>query len=190
MNRREDQIESLLTATVEALGCELWGIEFLSQGRHSKLRVYIERPGGVTVDDCERVSREIGDLLDVEDVIPSAYTLEVSSPGLDRILFKAEQFQANVGAVVDVRLRFGLPERAHDGRTCILVVTVDSQTVGLLVDAVNEVKSFPPETISAPPQRDDGKATCDYVAGLGKQGDEVTILLDIHRLLFDAQLRA
>jgi ribosome maturation factor RimP len=106
LNRREDQIESLLAPVVEALGCELWGLEYMSQGKRSRLRVYIDRPEGVTVDDCERVSREVSDLLDVEDVIPSTYTLEVSSPGMDRILFKDAHYQANVGAVVDVRLNF------------------------------------------------------------------------------------
>jgi len=113
LNRREDQIENLLAPTVEALGCELWGLELLSQGRRSKLRVYIERPEGVTVDDCERVSREVSDLLDVEDVIPSAYTLEVSSPGMDRILFKDEHYRANLGAMVDVRLNFPFEGRKH-----------------------------------------------------------------------------
>ncbi len=113
MNRREDQIETLLTPTVEALGCELWGLEFLSHGRHSKLRIYIERPEGVTVEDCERVSREVSDLLDVEDVLPGSYTLEVSSPGMDRILFKSAHFEANVGAVVDVRLNFPFEGRKH-----------------------------------------------------------------------------
>lgn len=113
MNKREDQIERLLTPTVEALGCELWGVEFMSQGRHSRLRIYIERPEGVTVEDCERVSREVSDLLDVEDAIPAAYTLEVSSPGLDRILFKSRHFQDNVGAMVDVRLNFPFEGRKH-----------------------------------------------------------------------------
>jgi ribosome maturation factor RimP len=113
LNRREDQLESLLTPAIEALGCELWGLEFLSQGRRSRLRIYIDRPEGVNVDDCERVSREVSDLLDVEDVMPSAYTLEVSSPGMDRILFKAAHYEANVGAVVDVRLNFPLDGRKH-----------------------------------------------------------------------------
>lgn len=113
LNRREDQIESLLTPAVEALGCELWGVEFMSQGRHSRLRIYIERPDGVSVDDCERVSREVSDLLDVEDVMSESYTLEVSSPGMDRILFKADHYLANVGATVDVRLNFPLEGRKH-----------------------------------------------------------------------------
>ncbi len=113
MNRREDQLEALLTPAIEALECELWGLEFLSQGHRSRLRIYIDRPEGVSVDDCERVSREVSDLLDVEDVMPSAYTLEVSSPGMDRILFKAAHYQANLGAVVDVRLNFPLDGRKH-----------------------------------------------------------------------------
>lgn len=113
LNRREDQIERVLTPTVEALGYELWGLEYLSQGKHAKLRVYIERPEGVTVEDCERVSRELSDLLDVEDIIPSSYTLEVSSPGMDRILFKEAHYAANVGAVVDIRLNFPFEGRKH-----------------------------------------------------------------------------
>ncbi|MFU8813782.1 MAG: ribosome maturation factor RimP [Pseudomonadales bacterium] len=113
MNLRENQIEKLLTPVVEGLGCELWGLEFMSQGRRSRLRVFIDRPEGVTVEDCERVSRDVSDLLDVEDVMPEFYTLEVSSPGMDRILFKAEHYQANLGAVVDVRLNFPLEGRKH-----------------------------------------------------------------------------
>ena len=94
--------------TVESLGCEIWGIEFLRQGKYSKLRLYIDRPGEemVTVDDCADVSRHVGDILDVEDFSNNAYTLEVSSPGMDRILFKSAQYQASVGEQVDIRLNF------------------------------------------------------------------------------------
>ena len=107
MNTREHDIEVLLTPVVEGLGCELWGIEFAAQGRHSRLRVYIERAEErVTIEDCERVSRAVSDMLDVEDVISSAYTLEVSSPGMDRILFKPAHYLRNVGAIVDVRLHY------------------------------------------------------------------------------------
>lgn len=106
MNTREQDIERLLTPAIEALGCELWGIELMSMGRHSKLRVYIERSEGVSIDDCERVSRNVSDLLDIEDVMPQAYTLEVSSPGMDRILFRPDHYVQNVGATVDVRLHF------------------------------------------------------------------------------------
>ena len=96
----------MLTPTVESLGCTIWGVEYLSQGKHSKLRLYIDRDGGVDVDNCAEVSRHVSDILDVEDFSNSAYTLEVSSPGMDGILFKETQYQEAVGEQVDVRLNF------------------------------------------------------------------------------------
>ena len=86
----------------------IWGVELLSHGRHSKLRLFIDNPQGVSIDDCERVSRQVSDVLDVEETFGQSYTLEVSSPGMDRILFKADQFEANVGQTIDVRLNFPL----------------------------------------------------------------------------------
>ena len=94
----------MLTPTVESLGCSIWGIEYLSQGKHSKLRVYIDSADGVTVDDCAAVSRHISDILDVEEFSNNTYTLEVSSPGLDRVLFKEDQYEGSVGEQVEVRL--------------------------------------------------------------------------------------
>jgi len=106
LNRKEQQIEDLLAPTVQGMGFVIWGVELLSQGRHSKLRLYIDSPDGVAVEDCARVSRQVADLLDVEDVMPQSYTLEVSSPGMDRILFKPEQYDASVGEQVEIRLNF------------------------------------------------------------------------------------
>jgi ribosome maturation factor RimP len=102
---KDRQIEEMLVATVEALGFALWGVEYISQGRHSALRVYIERDSGITVDDCAAVSSQISAILDVEDPISGEYTLEVSSPGMDRRLFTLEQYSAYVGEVVDLHLR-------------------------------------------------------------------------------------
>ncbi len=106
MNSKEKQLENLIAPTVTALGCELWGLEYMAQGRRSLLRIYIERADGVSVEDCERVSRQVSGLLDVEDPIKTNYTLEVSSPGLDRLLFRAEQYQRYLGETLDVRLNF------------------------------------------------------------------------------------
>lgn len=106
MNRRERQVEELLTPTVESLGCTIWGVEYLAQGKHSKLRLYIDREGGIDVDNCAEVSRHVSDILDVEEFSQSAYTLEVSSPGMDRILFKEAHYEEAVGEQVDVRLNF------------------------------------------------------------------------------------
>lgn len=90
---------------MQTLGLELWGIEHLMRGRSSLLRIYIDSGQGITIEDCERVSRQVSGILDVEDPLPGEYTLEVSSPGLDRPLFSFEQYQRFVGEVVNLRLR-------------------------------------------------------------------------------------
>jgi ribosome maturation factor RimP len=102
---REQKIEALLEPTVEALGFELWGLEYLSQGRHTLLRLYIDRENGVTVDDCAEVSRHVSGVLDVEDPITGEYTLEVSSPGVDRLLFRLDHYPTYVGEWIELRLR-------------------------------------------------------------------------------------
>ena len=104
MKNKELQIEELIVPTVEALGAYVWGVEYLNQGRKSLLRIFVEREEGVSVDLCAEVSRHVSDLLDVEEIMLSAYTLEVSSPGMDRLLFKSEQYAAHVGERLDVRL--------------------------------------------------------------------------------------
>ncbi len=106
MNRKEQQLQELIAPTVDALGCELWGIEYVAQGRRSLLRIFIERPDGVSVEDCERVSRQVSGLLDVEDPIKTNYRLEVSSPGFDRLLFRPDQYLRYLGETLDVRLNF------------------------------------------------------------------------------------
>jgi ribosome maturation factor RimP len=105
MATKDQQITGLLGPTVEALGFELWGVEYLSQGRHSLLRVYIDAESGITVEDCARVSAQISSLLDVEEPISGEYTLEVSSPGMDRLLFRLDQYPGFVGETVELRLR-------------------------------------------------------------------------------------
>ena len=117
MTRKEQELEALLAPTVEGLGCQVWGIEYNPRGRNSTLKLYIDREDGVTIDDCERVSRQVSALLDVEDPIVHAYRLEVSSPGVDRALFHREQYLANVGEQIDVHLAFPLAGRRHfEGR--------------------------------------------------------------------------
>ena len=105
MASKEQQLSDMLETTIEALGFELWGLEYLSQGRHSVLRIYIESENGITVDDCAAVSAQVGSVLDVEDPVSGEYTLEVSSPGMDRLLFKLAQYPGYVGETVELRLR-------------------------------------------------------------------------------------
>ena len=105
MASKDQQIADMLQSTVEALGFELWGVEYLSQGRHSVVRVYIDGPDGITVDNCAVVSEQVGSLLDVEEPVSGEYTLEVSSPGVDRLLFRPEQYPGYVGEVIELKLR-------------------------------------------------------------------------------------
>ena len=124
-------VSELIEPTVAALGLELWGIELVKQGSFSLLRIYIEREEGVTIEDCEKLSRQASALLDVEDPIAGEYTLEVSSPGLERPLFTAEQFAQYVGSEVNLRLRNPLEgRRKFKGK----IVKVTGDNICLLVD--------------------------------------------------------
>ena len=105
MATREQQLTELLEPTVEALGFELWGVEYVASGKHTLLRLYIDAEQGITVDNCAAVSEQVSAVMDVEDPISSEYTLEVSSPGMDRLLFKLDQYPAYVGEWVELRLR-------------------------------------------------------------------------------------
>ncbi len=105
MASKDQQMADMLQSTVAALGYVLWGVEHMAQGKHSVVRVYIDCPAGITVEDCAAVSEQVSSILDVEDPITGEYTLEVSSPGMDRLLFKMEQYAGYVGETVEVRLR-------------------------------------------------------------------------------------
>lgn len=105
MAGKEDLLRDLIGPIVTALDCELWGIEYNSQGRHTMVRIYIDGPEGVSVDDCANVSRQVSSVFDVEDPISGEYNLEVSSPGLDRPLFSLSQYGSYIGEQLQVRLR-------------------------------------------------------------------------------------
>jgi ribosome maturation factor RimP len=119
-----EELNALLAPAITDLGLELIGIEYSPNSAGSVLRVYIDEPErGVTIDDCERASREISALLDVNDPVAGRYTLEVSSPGLERPLFTPEHFARFIGEVakinvslpLDGRRRFQGPIRAVEG---------------------------------------------------------------------------
>ncbi len=94
----------MLEPAITALGYTLWGIEYVPQGKHSLLRVYLDKEGGIDIEDCAQASRQISSILDVEDPISGEYTLEVSSPGIDRVLFNLDQFREYLGWYVQLRL--------------------------------------------------------------------------------------
>lgn len=104
-NPVQEKLSAMLEPAVKAVGCDLWGVDFVSQGRHSVLRVYIDREGGVNIDHCEQVSHQVSAVLDVEDPIKSEYTLEVSSPGMDRPLFSMAHFSDYIGSDLHMRLK-------------------------------------------------------------------------------------
>lgn len=104
MASRVSVLTALIEPVINAMGYQLWGVEYLGQGKHSILRVYLDKAGGVDIEDCVQASKQISSLLDVEDPIKSEYTLEVSSPGLDRMLFSLAQFQEYAGHHSKIRL--------------------------------------------------------------------------------------
>jgi ribosome maturation factor RimP len=104
-----ERLTRLVEPVVEGLGYELVGLEFDSRAR--VFRVYIDQPGGVTLDDCTRVSHQLSGMMDVEDPIPGEYQLEISSPGMDRPLFTVEHFRRFSGSLIRLQL-----VRALEGR--------------------------------------------------------------------------
>ena len=149
MSSKLEQLQALLAPVVEALGYQCWGIEFISQGRHSLLRVYIDHANGILVDDCEKVSRQLSGVLDVEDPISGEYTLEVSSPGMDRPLFTVEQYAAHVWWQVKVKLRSPYEGRRNfqgvlrgvEGQD--VVVQVDDHEYLLPIDSIDKANIIP-----------------------------------------------
>ena len=99
----EQQTENLLEPIVTGFGFELVDVEYVKEAGTWYLRVYIDKPGGITVDDCEAVSRKFSDILDEKDYIEDAYIFEVSSPGLGRPLKKEKDFQRSLGEEVEIR---------------------------------------------------------------------------------------
>jgi ribosome maturation factor RimP len=122
---KDAELKSLLEPAINGLGYEFWGLELI-RARGATLRVYIDRDGGVGLADCEAVSRELSSVLDVHDPIKSGYTLEVSSPGLDRPLFTAAQFEQFAGHQAKVALYEPLNgRRKFDGS----ILGVDAQSI-------------------------------------------------------------
>lgn len=99
----EEKTETLLSPIVERFGVEIYDVEYVKEGKEYYLRVYIDKPEGVNILDCENVSRELSDVLDREDFIPDAYILEVSSPGLGRALKKDRHLEKSLGEMVEIK---------------------------------------------------------------------------------------
>ncbi len=130
MQELRSRLRAMLAPGAEALGFELVDVELVGSPQHPTVRVYIDSPRGVTVDDCADVSHQLSAILDVEDPIPGSYTLEVSSPGLDRPLVRPEDFRRFRGELV--RLRTFAP---LEGRRNFKGVIVDVTAEHVVVEA-------------------------------------------------------
>lgn len=125
------KLKQLLQPVVEALGCQLWGLDLQAGGKTKLLRIYIDRAEDVIgIEDCEKVSRQSSAILDVEEAINGEYILEVSSPGMDRPLYELDHYQQFIGEDISLRLRFPYEGRrnfkgrltAVDGDEVVVVV--------------------------------------------------------------------
>jgi ribosome maturation factor RimP len=144
-----EELARLLEPAVERLGYELSDLELKVGGKDGVIRVFIDRPEGVDLSDCEVVSKQLSALLDVEDPVPGHYVLEVSSPGLDRKLTKPEHFQRYVGHDVRIKLRMPLEGRRNfRGKLMAageerIEVEVDGLSYGLGVETIESARLVP-----------------------------------------------
>jgi ribosome maturation factor RimP len=149
MSQQPAQLRQLIEPAVESLGYELVGLEYRGSATNGLLRVYIDHQDGITLDDCQAVSHQLSGVLDVEDPIQGHYALEVSSPGLDRPLFKAQDYARFAGQQVKVRMH-GMIEgrRNFTGRLLGLegdsaIVEVDGEEYLLPLDQVDQARLIP-----------------------------------------------
>jgi len=143
MTPKQQQLTELLEPSVVSLGLVLWAIEIVGRANRSTLRLVIDHPDRqVTVEDCEAVSRQVSRILDVEDPLPERYTLEVSSPGIERVLHKLEHFEQFVGYQAKVKLKVSFEGRKNYSG---VIAGVENQAV-LLQQGETEYE-FPAEHI-------------------------------------------
>ncbi len=143
-------IGDMLEPGIRSLGYELVGVEFQTGGKGGGLlRVYIDSENGISAEDCQKVSYQVSGLLDVEDPIPGHYTLEVSSPGLDRLLFRAEDFDRFAGQLVKLRLTYPVEgQRKFKGRLVGMrgenvVIEGDEMEISLPFDQIEQARLVP-----------------------------------------------
>ena len=104
MSKIEEKVESLIKEKIENIGYELYDVEYVKEGKNYFLRIFIDKPEGIDLNDCERVNHEINELLDTKDYIKEQYFLEVSSPGVERVLKKDKHLQASIGKEINIKL--------------------------------------------------------------------------------------
>lgn len=144
-----DELQELIRPTIERLGYELTDLESRLSGQGGLLRLTIDKPDGIDLDDCEKVSHAVSALLDVEDPVAGNYNLEVSSPGLDRKLTKVEHFQRFEGETLKVTMRFPIEGRRRFRGTLVssndenIVVEVDGESHSLPLTMIDTARLVP-----------------------------------------------
>ncbi|MDO5444744.1 MAG: ribosome maturation factor RimP [Eubacteriales bacterium] len=103
MSKITDTVTALVLPIVEAAGCTLWDVEYVREAGNYYLRIFIDKEGGVSIDDCEKVSRELDPVLDEADPIPDSYVFEVGSPGAERELKRPSDFEKFIGSEIEIR---------------------------------------------------------------------------------------
>ncbi len=143
----EDRIKGLAEPVAEGLGLELVDVVYATEYGKRILRIFIDKPGGVTIDDCSDLSREFSTVLDVEDPIPQSYTLEVSSPGLDRLLTKEKDFLRFAGRKVKIRTKEALDGRKNFKATVtgvengkVLLKDADGKTWEIMLSNIEKAR--------------------------------------------------
>ncbi|KMK51838.1 ribosome maturation protein RimP [[Actinobacillus] muris] len=135
----EQKLQTLVQDSIDAMGFELVGIECQRAGRFMTVRLYIDKEGGVTIEDCSDVSRQVSAIFDVEDPIADKYNLEVSSPGLDRPLFTLAHYQRFIGREVVIHLRLPMFDRRKwQGE----LVSVEGEFISLNVEGNVQTFAF------------------------------------------------
>jgi ribosome maturation factor RimP len=144
-----DELQKLIEPTIERLGYELTDLEVRLSGQGGLLRLTIDKPDRIDLDDCEKVSHAVSALLDVEDPVPGNYNLEVSSPGLDRKLTKVDHFQRFEGETLKVTMRFPIEGRRRFRGTLVssddesIVVEVDGESHSLPLTMIDTARLVP-----------------------------------------------
>jgi ribosome maturation factor RimP len=130
------QLENTLEEAVAAMGCEWVGCEWTNANGQGVLRVYVDMPGGISLDQVAKVSRELGAILDVEDFAPNAYRLEVSSPGIERPLFRLGHYESRIGERVSLKLR--MPDAKGRRRFKGVIESVVDPIIRIAIDDGDE----------------------------------------------------
>lgn len=143
MAKVTETVAALAAPVVEGAGCSLWDVEYVKEAGEWFLRVYIDKEGGVSIDDCEAVSRPLSDLLDEADPIEGSYTFEVSSAGADRVLKKPEHFEQFMDTEVEVKLY-----RPREGRKEFVGLLRGYEDGAVTLEAGSETLSFTKQEVA------------------------------------------